>query len=68
MTKFIKNIPAIRKVLAFVFLLGVSWSTLNARITALETKIVSLDTMRIEATLSQIQTDLEWIKTTMKNK
>ena len=48
--------------IAFVFGLGVSYSTLNNRITALEKEQAELDVAGIQTTLAQIQTDIQWIK------
>ena len=48
--------------IAFIFWLGVSYSTLNNRITALEKEQAELDVAGIQTTLAQIQTDIQWIK------
>ena len=48
--------------LCFIFWLGVSYSTLNNRITALEKEQAELDVAGIQTTLAQIQTDIQWIK------
>ena len=48
--------------IAFIFWLGVSYSTLNNRITALENEQAELDVAGIQTTLAQIQTDIQWIK------
>ena len=48
--------------LAFIFGLGVSYSTLNSRISALEKEQAELDVAGIQTTLAQIQTDIQWIK------
>ena len=48
--------------LAFIFGLGVSYSTLNSRISALEKAQAELDAQYIQTTLAQIQTDIQWIK------
>ena len=48
--------------IAFVFGLGVSYSTLNNRISVLEKQQAELDAAYIQTTLAQIQTDIQWIK------
>ena len=48
--------------IAFIFGWGVSYSTLNNRITALEKAQAELDAQYIQTTLAQIQTDIQWIK------
>ena len=48
--------------LCFVFGLGVSYATLNSRISALEKAQAELDAQYIQTTLAQIQTDIQWIK------
>ena len=48
--------------LCFVFGLGVSYATLNSRISALEKEQAELDAAYIQTTLAQIQTDIQWIK------
>ena len=48
--------------LCFVFWLGVSYATLNSRISALEKAQAELDAQYIQTTLAQIQTDIQWIK------
>ena len=48
--------------IAFIFGLGVSYSKLNNRITALEKEQAELDVAGIQTTLAQIQTDIQWIK------
>ena len=48
--------------LCFVFGLGVSYATLNSRISALEKAQWEIDVQYIQTTLAQIQTDIQWIK------
>lgn len=48
--------------LCFVFGLGVSYATLNSRISVLEKAQWEIDIQYIQTTLAQIQTDIQWIK------
>jgi hypothetical protein len=45
-----------------VFGLGVSYATLNSRISVLEKAQWEIDVQYIQTTLAQIQTDIQWIK------
>ena len=46
----------------FVFGLGVSYASLNNRLSAVEKAQAELDVAYIQSTLGQIQTDIQWIK------
>ena len=50
------------KIVIFIFWLGVTWSSLNFRISRLEEFQSTVDIVEIQTTLKEISTDLSWIK------
>jgi hypothetical protein len=58
----LKQPSTIWKLLLFVFWLGVTWSSLNYRISRLEEFQGTVDIVEIQTTLKEISTDLSWIK------
>ena len=50
------------KIVIFIFWLGVTWSSLNFRISRLEEFQSTVDVVEIQTTLKEISTDLSWIK------
>lgn len=50
------------KIVIFIFWLGVTWSSLNFRISRLEEFQKSVDIMEIQTTLKEISVDLNRIK------
>jgi len=60
--EYISNPQVWISFILFVFGLGVSYATLNSRISALEKAQAEIDIAYIQSTLAQIQTDIQWIK------
>ena len=62
MVERLKQPSTIWKLVLFVFWLGVTWSSLNYRISRLEEFQSTVDIVEIQTTLKEISTDLSWIK------
>ena len=62
MVERLKQPATIWKLVLFVFWLGVTWSSLNYRVSRLEEFQDTVDIVEIQTTLKEISTDLSWIK------
>ena len=62
MVERLKQPATIWKLVLFVFWLGVTWSSLNYRVSRLEEFQSTVDIVEIQTTLKEISTDLSWIK------
>lgn len=62
MVERLKQPATIWKLVLFVFWLGVTWSSLNYRVSRLEDFQSTVDIVEIQTTLKEISTDLSWIK------
>ena len=62
MVERLKQPSTIWKLVLFIFWLGVTWSSLNYRISRLEEFQDTVDIVEIQTTLKEISTDLSWIK------
>lgn len=62
MVERLKQPSTIWKLVLFVFWLGVTWSSLNYRVSRLEEFQSTVDIVEIQTTLKEISTDLSWIK------
>jgi hypothetical protein len=62
MVERLKQPSTIWKLVLFVFWLGVTWSSLNYRVSRLEEFQDTVDIVEIQTTLKEISTDLSWIK------
>ena len=62
MVERLKQPATIWKLVLFVFWLGVTWSSLNYRVSRLEEFQSTVDIVGIQTTLKEISTDLSWIK------
>lgn len=62
MVERLKQPATIWKLVLFVFWLGVTWSSLNYRVSRLEEFQETVDIVEIQTTLKEISTDLSWIK------
>ena len=62
MVERLKQPSTICKLVLFVFWLGVTWSSLNYRVSRLEEFQSTVDIVEIQTTLKEISTDLSWIK------
>ena len=62
MVERLKQPSTIWKLVLFVFWLGVTWSSLNYRVSRLEEFQSTVDIVGIQTTLKEISTDLSWIK------
>ena len=63
----LKKPTTIWSIIIFVFSLWGVYATMNNRISRLEEFKNNVDIIKINTTLAQIQSDLEWIKTELKN-
>lgn len=62
MVERLKQPSTIWKLVLFIFWLGVTWSSLNYRVSRLEEFQGTVDIVEIQTTLKEISTDLSWIK------
>ena len=62
MVERLKQPSTIWKLVLFIFWLGVTWSSLNYRVSRLEEFQSTVDIVEIQTTLKEISTDLSWIK------
>ena len=62
MVERLKQPATIWKLVLFVFWLGVTWSSLNYRVSRLEEFQSTVDIVEIQTTLKEISTDLNRIK------
>lgn len=62
MVERLKQPSTIWKLVLFIFWLGVTWSSLNYRVSRLEEFQDTVDIVEIQTTLKEISTDLSWIK------
>lgn len=62
MVERLKQPATIWKLVLFVFWLGVTWSSLNYRVSRLEEFQSTVDIVEIQTTLAEIKSDIAWIK------
>lgn len=62
---YITDPNTIVTLIAFVFMVWVSWSNLNWKIKEIETRLQKIEELDLDSRLTQMQTDLTRIKTTL---
>ena len=66
--EYIKHPLTIWKIVALIFVLWMTWSTLNYRIEYNNERLDKYDAMHIDVAIMQIQTDLAWIRKTLEKR